>query len=110
MQLTINELKIHDKIYILWCSCWYEAVIKQIKPSKDNILYVFKTHLGDIHLFYKPIQQKWDWETPFFFNDRFEAILFVGIQIFKGKIIRRTPYSQEKHINLCLKYVPEKLI
>ena len=52
----------------------------------------------------------WSWQTPKIFEDRFEAILELGVDLFKGKFIRRLPYTQDKHMLLSMKYIPEKMI
>ncbi len=108
--LKAQNLQINRKYCIIYCNTWYEAKLKVISTLYDFDQYVFNTRLGDIYLYYSPTRSKWQWQEPLIFEDRFEAVLQLGILLFQGKPVRRTPYSQEKHIDLCLKLIPEKMI
>ena len=105
-----NTLKIGNKYCIIYCNSWYEAKLKGIGKLYDYDQYIFGTRLGDIYLHYSIRNSKWQWQTPLIYENRNEAILKLGLLLFQGQIIRRAPHSQEKHIDLCLKNIPEKMV
>lgn len=108
--ITSEEVKVNNKYYIICCNSFYEVRLKNREIMCDKTTkYTFSSRLGDLH-FYRSEFNIWSWQTPKIFEDRFEAILELGVDLFKGKIIRRLPYTQDKHIMLSMKYIPEKMI
>ena len=105
-----NTLKIGNKYCIIYCNSWYEAKLKGIGKLYEYDQFIFSTKLGDIYLHYSTRHSKWQWQNPLIYENRFEAILKLGLLLFQGKGIRRTPYTQEKHIDICLKHIPEKMV
>ncbi len=105
-----TQLQKNKKYFIIWCNSYYEAKLKDITTLYNNDQYIFSSRMGDLYLTHSTDNNKWMWQNPIIFDDRFQAILVIGIKMFRGSYIRRAPYSQEKHIDISMKYVPEKMI
>lgn len=98
------------KYYIIWCNYYYEATLKKVTDLTSDKEYTFKTRLGDLHLRYSPSKKKWDWSPAQIYENRFDAILEIGLRIYKGQTTRRIPFTEAKHFRISLKHIPEKMI
>ncbi len=108
--ITPKNLQKTKKYYIIWCNSYYETKLKDITTLYDMEQYIFSSRMGDLYLTHSSQSDKWTWQNPIIFDDRFEAILAIGVEMFRGRCVRRAPYSQEKHIDISMKYIPEKMI
>ena len=115
--ITAENLKLGKKYYILWGNTYYEAKLKDKTSLYSEDQFIFSTRIGDLYLRYSALylrysakNNKWLWSNPKIYETKFEAILEIGIHLFKGFHMNRAPYSQKKHITLSMAHIPEKMI
>lgn len=95
------------KYYIIAYNCYYESWFKREYEQYGNPIYVFRTRQGDIHLVNN---QTFFGTPPIIFSNREDALMELGIRIYRGVGIRRTPFTHKKHIQYVFNKAPEKLI
>ena len=104
-----SELQKNKKYYMIWCNTFYEVKLKDITTLYNNKQYIFSGRLGDLYMATSS-NMEWSRPHPIILDDRFEALLEIGLIMFRGGYVKRAPYNQEKHIDICLKHVPERMI
>jgi len=110
-EINITELTISKKYFIILYNNYYEVRLKKKEIMYDkSIKIVFSSRLGDIYLYYNLIHDRWDWQKPIIFKNRFDSILAIGELIFKGVQIDRLPFDCSRIISLVIAKIPNKLI
>jgi len=108
--ITAEKLQLGKKYYLIWCNTYYEATLKDKTILYDADQFIFSTRMGDIYLRHSSAHENWAWSIPKIYETKFEAILEIGVHLFKGFHLNRAPYSQQKHIKLSMAHIPEKMI
>ena len=104
-----SELQKNKKYYMIWCNTFHEVKLKDTTTLYGNKQYIFSSRLGDLYMSTSS-DTEWSRPHPYIFDDRFQAVLEIGLKMFRGGYVKRAPYNQEKHIDICFKYIPERMI
>ena len=95
------------KYYIIAYNTYYEGIFKTEFDVYNNKGYTFKTKVGYLHL----IENQTFFGIPHLVcNYKEDMLMELGIRIFRGNNIKRTPFTHKKHINYVFRKAPEKLI
>jgi hypothetical protein len=95
------------KYYIIAYNTYYEGVFKKEFDVYGNKAYTFRTRVGDLHL----IENQTFFGTPHLIcNYKEDMLMELGVRVYRGVDIKRTPYSHHKHIQYVFNKAPEKLI
>lgn len=108
--ILAEQLQVGEKYFIIWENTYYEVKLKDKTIIYDEDQFIFSTRLGDLYLRYSSVKKNWLWSNPNIYATKFEAILEIGLHLFKGFHMNRAPYSQCKHISLSMEHIPEKMI
>jgi hypothetical protein len=95
---------------MIWGNTYYEVKLKTKSILYNNDQFIFSTRIGDLYLYYSKSNDRWGWSNPKIYETKFEAILEIGVQLFRGYNIQRSPYSIHKHIEVSMNYIPERMI
>lgn len=105
-----------NKVYLItYYNVYYEAkFIKSIeihiglKNNNSSItVYTYRTRDGDIHLYNN---QKSGNHFSYITTSKEDAVLEIGKRLYKGKTVRRLPYTENNILKWCIQHHPEKLL
>lgn len=106
MEAEVDYIK-GKKYYIIAFNNYYEGTFKYYKWIYGTVYYIFRTRMGDIHLCNN---YTFSGYLPYITECRDKMLAEVGVRIFRGIHIRRTPFNHTKHIQYVYNNMPEKLI
>lgn len=98
-----------NKFYLItYYNMFYEArFIKCLTYDNNQTIYTYRTRDGDIHLFNN---QKYSNNFSYITTSKEDAILEIGKRLYKGKTVRRLPYTENNILKWCIQHHPEKLL
>lgn len=98
-----------NKFYLItYYNMFYEArFIKCLTYDNNRTIYTYRTRDGDIHLFNN---QKIGNHFSYITTSKEDAVLEIGKRLYKGKTVRRLPYTVNNILKWCIQHHPEKLL
>ena len=98
-----------NKVYLItYYNMFYEArFIKCLTQDNNQTIYTYRTRDGDIHLYNN---QKSGNHFSYITTSKEDAVLEIGKRLYKGKTVRRLPYTENNILKWCIQHHPEKLL